>query len=146
MLHENKLALETATLNLHVSGDHRNTPDSSRDLYQPFADMFELVLFGVSTVDNCVRAYVDNKGQRMWIVMFWQEEWPTSIFSDKYIKGKIVYQQDPKQRMFFSRTYYLKAPSSIWISEVEDQCWTGEPLPDDCIKDLGPEVDAVAND
>jgi len=155
---ENKLALETATLNLHTSGDHRNAPDSSKALYQPFADMFkpganngdEVVRFGMATVDvsaalgqresPCVRAYMDNKGQRMWIVMFWQEESEASMFSDRYIKGKIVYQRDPKLQIYFSRSYYLPESNGIWISEVEDQCWTGEPLPDDCIKDIADDV------
>merc|ERR1711998_347410 len=80
---ENDAALERHTLDLHTSGDYRNSPESSRAAYQPFADMFATnfqtpsTQFGVETVEGCRRAYIDFKRSRMWVFLFWQESFST---------------------------------------------------------------------
>lgn len=143
----NPSQLERATLDLHSTGPHTNSPGNSRAVYQPLADMFKLgykspqVTFGVTLVGGCARAFIDYGGpissDRLWVYMFWQEKWQTNVFSSrKFVEGKIVYQKTPNEMRFYSRTFQLIAPRNISISEHEDKYWRWPPLPDDAIKDL----------
>lgn len=136
----NNKNLERATLDLHSTGAHRNAADGSKEVYQPLADMFQNGTDGFAirrNEDGVHRFVIDYKGASLWVYLLWQEKWQkTPWSSNKFITDKIVYQRNPKDNRFFSRTYYFKAPDSMVISEVEDVKWGVDPMPDECVKDL----------
>mmetsp|Transcript_86918 Transcript_86918/g.156567 ORF Transcript_86918/g.156567 Transcript_86918/m.156567 type:complete len:397 (-) Transcript_86918:73-1263(-) len=128
--------LESNTLCRHGKGPHKNDPGRSKPFYQPIADLFTDkatnvggLNFGVAQVDTPAgkrpRAFVERAsagdGFKLWLTMVWQEEWTTNPFSrSKYIKGKLVYQKDPEDDMFYSRPYSI-LNGAMAISDAEDE-------------------------
>eukprot|EP00927_Polykrikos_kofoidii_P086884 TRINITY_DN9867_c0_g2_i1.p1 TRINITY_DN9867_c0_g2~~TRINITY_DN9867_c0_g2_i1.p1 ORF type:complete len:388 (+),score=64.06 TRINITY_DN9867_c0_g2_i1:335-1498(+) len=137
--------LEKATLNRHSKGPHKNDPGRSRQFYKPLADVFEDGelrqgwRFGIEKVlsdrgEEAHRAYIqseDNISQRLYVQVFWQEDWSMSPFSrSKYIKGKVVYQKIVSACQYFSRQYEIH-DGVITISKFEEPPFTDVLLRDD---------------
>lgn len=143
--------LENETLSRHSKGPHKNDPGRSYQFYKPLADLFtdsgikQGWRFGIEKVksrtgEEAFRAYIqtalDNKkGKigRLYVHMFWQEDWTTNPFaSKKYIKGKIVYQKLVNAAQFFSRQYEIH-DGTIIISGYEEPAFSSI-IPSDDLK------------
>jgi len=145
--------IEQATLSRQAKGPHKNDPGRSKPFYKPLADMFQQGhvgadgrKFSVETPPgkSTPRALIVEDSEndpgthsKLWIHLVWQEDWtsPTAIFAkSKYIRGKIVYQRDHQELLFFSREYCIK-DGVCTFGSYEDQTYSTI-LPDDTIKDL----------
>merc|ERR1712228_1005809 len=85
--------------------------------------------------EQAVRAVIEEdsgESARLWIHLVWQEDWtsPTAVFAkSKFIKGKIVYQKDPKEMLFYAREYCIR-DNAMTFSSHEDGPFSTI-LPDD---------------
>ncbi|KAL1522262.1 hypothetical protein AB1Y20_017257 [Prymnesium parvum] len=147
----NRAALETATLDRHAKGPHKNDPGRSRPLYAQFSTLFDskptqnsqpLVAFGMTTVGDAPRAYIDQveTGERYYIYLIWQEAWSSIMSRQKFIKGKIVYQKDPTSNEYFARPYtYRESCLEIPAAATAEES-VAKPLPTDTLKRM-PDAD-----
>lgn len=136
--------LEPNTLNRHSKGIYKNDPGRSKPFYQAFADLFStkadsssMYTFGISRVAGSpngesprawVEQFIDGQSCRYWLLAIWQEEWSSNPFAfTKYIKGKLVYQRQPTDDQFFSRSYSI-VNGVMTLSEDEDSPFSS-PLP-----------------
>jgi len=144
---------EHATLCRHGKGPHKNDPGRSKPFYKPLADMFTQASMAadgrryaveVPPGENSSRAFIEEesmanprsgKRDKLWLHLVWQEDWTTNPFSSsKYIKGKLIYQRDPKESIFFAREYMIK-DGVMTFSAFEDQPYSSM-LPGENIKEL----------
>lgn len=142
--------VEHATLCRQAKGPHKNDPGRSKQFYKPLADMFSQGhvakdgrVFSIQAPpgETCPRAFIEEdsvtagKRDRLWLHLVWQEAWTTNPWaSSKYIKGKIVYQRNPKEIEFFSREYCIK-DGVFTFSNWEDDPFDTI-LPNQSIKEL----------
>jgi len=136
-------AIETATFNRHSKGAHKNDPGRSRPLYAQFSSLFEnkpvanaKLTFGMVAVGGCTRAYIDmaETGERLWIYLIWQEAWSGLMSRNKYIKGKIVYQKDPKAEDYYARPYTYRESSLEIPAAAATEERIIRAFPDDTLK------------
>jgi len=139
------IAVEPNTLSRHAKGAYKNDPGRSKPYYKPLADLFAQeqtiggIRFGIEKADAFSRAFfeqVSGSGvTRHYVSHIWQEAWSSNPFkSQKYIKGKIVYQKDPQSLEFFARQFSI-VNGSFTILESEDKPF-GSVLPGENIKEL----------
>mmetsp|Transcript_68787 Transcript_68787/g.188780 ORF Transcript_68787/g.188780 Transcript_68787/m.188780 type:complete len:177 (+) Transcript_68787:570-1100(+) len=139
----NASALESQTLHRHSKGPHKNDPGRSRPLYAQFSSLFEnkpvanaKLTFGMVAVGGCTRAYIDmaETGERLWIYLIWQEAWSGLMSRNKYIKGKIVYQKDPKAEDYYARPYTYRESSLEIPAAAATEERIIRAFPDDTLK------------
>jgi len=133
--------LEWETMSCHSSGPHKNVPGSvTSQLFNDFAGLFHSqsgeVLLGIATVQGGPRAYMEFEGQRFYFYCIWQEDISTSMapWSSKYIKGRMAYQKDPDEMIFFLRSYQL-IDGQLTLGCSEEGPFGPELLPNEAIKD-----------
>jgi len=146
--------MEHATLSRHGKGPHKNDPGRSKPFYQPLADMFAKAATApdgrrysieVPPGENSSRALIEEdslsgpkssgKRDKLWLHLVWQEDWTTNPFSSsKYIKGRLIYQRDPKELIFYAREYMFK-DGVMTFSDFEDRPYSSL-LPGESIKEL----------
>jgi len=146
--------MENATLSRHGKGPHKNDPGRSKPFYKPLADMFAQAATAadgrryaieVPPGENSSRAFIEEdslacpkssgKRDKLWLHLVWQEDWTTNPFSSsKYIKGRLIYQRDPKELVFYAREYMFK-DGVMTFSDFEDRP-SSSLLPEDNIKEL----------
>jgi len=131
--------LEWETMNRHDSGTHKNTAGRMASGYMDeVVSMFSAgksgsVLLGVAEVGSAPRAYLQYKGETMFVYVIWQEDASKGFFSS-YIKGRIAYQKDPKRKEFYLRSYAI-TDGVLSLADGEDGPFM-HALPSDCIKDM----------
>jgi len=132
-------SLEENTMDYHHSGPHKNSPAASRAGYQPIADRFSAggdPTFGVCEVKGTPRAFIERDGQKLYVLLIWQEEWSSILALSKYLMGKIVYQKDPCAHEYYTRPFIIQG-SGIQIGEgaSEEGPFGPEVIPSSTIKD-----------
>ena len=136
---------ELAQRDLH--GSYNNTPKLSKKLYAVFADMFREER---STDDTRCTIEDVAEGRRaaitlgdeppMFLYFIWIESFSDSILSTKqFVRGKIAYQRDPLQPVYFCRTYHCQMENKtiprMQISKHEQGPFGPGTLPSNVIKD-----------
>ncbi|CAK0843479.1 unnamed protein product [Prorocentrum cordatum] len=128
--------LEPMFLALHRRGSFKNDPGRSRPIYAPLAEKFSRGADGdfVFGVDGSGRAFIEesregNARERMLLYLVWQEAWSGVFSSEKFIRGKILYQkgapgglQEPgsNSSLFFAREYEIR-DGQLTLSAVGDE-------------------------
>merc|ERR1719453_2026762 len=137
--------LEEVTLNRQEKGPFKNDPGRSRALYSQFCDLFgrdsissSSWAFGWEEAAGTMRATIVDRasGEKLFFFLIWQEDWTTNpLARNKYIRGKIVYQKDATQPVYYSRQYTF-ANSRLTIFPYEERLSGGKALPPDSLKRL----------
>jgi len=133
--------LEDQTLNLHTRGKHKNSPGRSKQFYQPFADaireghIIRGWRFGLTRVPceagaaSVPRAFIAREGKAgdgsvFYLHFLWMEDWTSNpLASSKYLKGKLVYQKQPRDSQLFSRQCEMR-DNTLFLADFEEPAFT----------------------
>lgn len=54
-----------------------------------------------------------QSGQRYYVCLVWMEEYPSTPFGKKYLRGKLVYQREPGEGRYYVRPYGIQGSSLV---------------------------------
>ena len=111
---------------------YNNTCKTSKKLYQMFARLFEdeadgamdvpmdATSFCIQEFESTHRAVIRYYGQDLYLYLVWSEDFSTSLLAaKKFMRGRLVYQRDPRLAEYFVRSYYCAC-------DTRDAASTGE--------------------
>merc|ERR1712194_182827 len=143
--------LEPSFLTLHKKGSFKNDPGRSKPIYAPLAEKFSKGADGdfVYGVDGSGRAFIEEIGEgevreRLLLYLVWQEAWSGVFSSEKFIRGKILYQKDAPGGLqeqsanpspFFAREYEIR-DGQLTLASIGDEEILPSLLPPDSFQGM----------
>merc|ERR1712137_1088782 len=130
--------IEKQTLNRNAHGPNKNDPGYSKKFLAPLGEIFQEGQnkggwrFSIETVTSrkglkAPRACIEctegpSQTGLLYLHLFWQEDWTSNPFArSRYIKGKIVYQKQVNNVLFFSRFRrqgITMCGSNVWVDSL----------------------------
>ena len=144
--------LESKTLPKNSKGPHKNTPGNSQAVYAPIAALFTAaesgaisgasgasssLSFALMRVDageqrliwRATLSSAEQPGVTRYLVLVWQELWSSPLARTRWIQGKLLYQREPGEQVFYAAPYRISGKAITVDVEAEERV-TGLMPPD----------------